>query len=110
MVCFSGDRAGICWVSLVEVAGNIIMASNPNQINERESRLALREDLEILYQTVRQSAETTDRAIAEITTAIAQLTTTIEHLAENSQEDRTEIRRIWEYLMAQGKNGHGRLE
>jgi len=74
-----------------------------NQINERESRLALREDLEILYQTVRQSAETTDRAISQLTTAI-------EHLAENSQEDRAEIRRIWEYLMAQGKNGHGRLD
>jgi uncharacterized protein YceH (UPF0502 family) len=92
-----------------------------NQINERESRLSLREDLEILYQVVRQSGENTDRAINHLTEQVDNLTgrvdnltVAVEHLVENAQQDReqmriiqAEIQQIWEYLMGQKTNGYG---
>jgi len=99
-----------------------------NQINERESRLSLREDLEILYQVVRQSGENTDRAINRLTEQVDNLaeqvdrltgrvdnlTGAVEHLVENAQQDReqmrimqAEIEQIWEYLMGQKTNGYG---
>jgi peptidoglycan hydrolase CwlO-like protein len=106
-----------------------------NQINERESRLSLREDLEILYQVVRQSGENTDRAINHLTEQVNNLaeqvnnlaeqvdsltgrvdnlTGAVEHLVENAQQDReqmrimqAEIEQIWEYLMGQKTNGYG---
>jgi len=85
-----------------------------NQINERESRLSLREDLEILYQVVRQSGENTDRAINHLTEQVDNLTVAVEHLVENAQQDReqmrimqAEIQQIWEYLVGQKTNGYG---
>jgi len=92
-----------------------------NQINERESRLSLREDLEILYQVVRQSGENTDRAINHLTEQVDNLTgrvdnltVAVEHLVENAQQDReqmrimqAEIQQIWEYLIGQKTNGYG---
>lgn len=85
-----------------------------NQINERESRLALREDLEILYQTVRQSTEITDRAINQLTAQVDRVTIQVERLSDDARQDReqmrvmqSEIQQIWQYLLSQSGNGHG---
>jgi chaperonin cofactor prefoldin len=74
----------------------------------------LREDLEILYQVVRQSGENTDRAINHLTERVDNLTVAVEHLVENAQQDReqmrimqAEIQQIWEYLMGEKTNGYG---
>lgn len=55
-----------------------ILASN--QVAERESRLSMREDLEILYQTVQLSAENTDRGITQLTQRFEQLTSRFDGL------------------------------
>lgn len=98
-----------------------------NQVAEREARLAFREDLESFYQTVRLSAENTDRAIAQLSQRTDTLTERVDQLARNltasvqdlvgmitllardAEADRAawqeEIRRIWEYLLRQSGNG-----
>lgn len=55
-----------------------ILASN--QVAERESRLSMREDLEILYQTVQLSVQNTDRAITQLTQQFEQLTSRFDGL------------------------------
>ncbi|MCL1472665.1 hypothetical protein [Argonema antarcticum] len=69
-----------------------------NLINERDARLAQREDLEEFYQTVRRWAESTDSAI--------------NRLVENAEADRAAIRemqaevtQVWQYLLSQRPNG-----
>jgi len=87
-----------------------------NQATEREARLALREDLEILYQTVQRSGENTDRAISQLTERVGQLTQDLNaniedlvgmigQLAQEAAQDKAEIRRIWQYLLRQAGNG-----
>jgi len=89
-----------------------------NQIAEREARLSLREDLEILYQTVQLSGDSTNRAVSQLTERVDQLTQEltasvqdlvgmIGQLANDAATDRAEIRRIWEYLLHQSTNGSG---
>jgi CII-binding regulator of phage lambda lysogenization HflD len=55
-----------------------------NQVAERDARLAMREDLELLYQTVRLSGENTDTAIAQLTQRIDRLSEQMELLGENT--------------------------
>ena len=94
-----------------------------NQVAEREARLALREDLEILYQAVQLSEGSTDRAISQLTERVDQLTERVNQLtqglttsvqdlvgmigqlANDAAQDRAETRRIWEYLLYQSGNG-----
>ena len=109
-----------------------------NQIAERESRLQLHDDLEILYQIVQRTdrsidlladrfGEVTDKfnqltdKFDQLTGRVDQLTTNIDRLTNNqaqltqlfvqsvqrNEQDRAEIRRIWEYLLSQQSNGHG---
>lgn len=82
-----------------------------NQVAEREARLALREDLEILSQTVQRSGGNTDRAISrltqDLTASVEDLVGMIGQLANDAAADRAEIRRIWDYLLHQSGNGSG---
>jgi methyl-accepting chemotaxis protein len=110
-----------------------------NQVAERESRLQLHDDLEVLYQIVQRTdrsvdlladrfGEVTDKFV-QLTDKVDQLTTNVDRLTDNqaqmtqlfiqsvqrNEQDRaiirdnqTEIRRIWEYLLSQQSNGHGR--
>lgn len=89
-----------------------------NQVAERESRLQLHDDLELLYQIVQQ----TDRSVNSLSGRLDQLTTKVDQLTDNqaqmtqlfiqsvqrNEQDRAEIRRIWEYLLSQQSNGHSR--
>ena len=117
-----------------------------NQVAERESRLQLHDDLEILYQIVQRTdrsvdlladrfGEVTDKFVQltdkvdqltgkfdQLTGRVDQLTTNVDRLTNNQaqltqlfiqsvqrgEQDRAEIRRIWEYLLSQQSNGHGR--
>jgi chromosome segregation ATPase len=117
-----------------------------NQVAERESRLRLHDDLEVLYQIVQRTdrsvdlladrfGEVTDKFVQltdkfdQLTGRVDQLTTNVDRLTNNqaqltqlfvqsvqrNEQDRaiirdnqTEIRRIWEYLLSQQSNGHGR--
>lgn len=131
-----------------------------NQVAERESRLRLHDDLEVLYQIVQRTdrsvdlladrfGEVTDKFVQLtdkfdlltnkfdlltdkfdlLTGRVDQLTTNVDRLTNNqaqltqlfvqsvqrNEQDRaiirdnqTEIRRIWEYLLSQQSNGHGR--
>jgi hypothetical protein len=79
-----------------------------NQVAERDSRLELRDDLEILFQTVQQSTETTDRAIRSLTEQVNQLAGLMTEFARNAEADRailrgiqTENRRILDHLFGQ---------
>jgi tetrahydromethanopterin S-methyltransferase subunit G len=88
-----------------------------NQVAERDSRLQLHDDLEILYQIVQQ----TDHSVNSLSERLDQLTGQIDRLTSNqsqmtqlfiqsvqrNEQDRAEIRRIWEYLLSQRTNGHG---
>jgi len=84
-----------------------------NQVNERDARLELKEDLEILYQTVQVASERTDSAINSLASRLDQLGQTMTQFAENAEADRAamretqaEIRQIWQYLLSQQPNGH----
>lgn len=101
-----------------------------NQINEREARLAQREDLEILYQTIRLVGEGTDantEAISRLTdqmsglaeaqqrmeTSVDQLAALMVRFVETAEADRAairemqaEVQQIWQYLLSQQGNGH----
>lgn len=77
----------------------VLDALATNLANETDARLALREDIEITYQLARQTAE-----------AVDSLSRSVAQLVENADADRTENRRIWEYLESQQRhqgNGHG---
>lgn len=69
-----------------------------NQITEREDRLAVREDLEILSQTVQRSVENTDRAISQLTqnlnSSIQDLTGIMVQFAHDAEADRAVMREI----------------
>jgi methyl-accepting chemotaxis protein len=127
-----------------------VLASN--QIAERESRLQLHDDLEILFQVVQRTdrsvdlladrfGEVTDKFVQltnkfdqladrfdqltgrfdQLTGRVDQLTTNVDRLTNNqaqltqlfvqsvqrNEQDRVEIRRIWEYLLGQQQNGNG---
>ncbi|MEG3879304.1 hypothetical protein QT972_18285 [Microcoleus sp. herbarium7] len=102
-----------------------------NQVAERDSRLQLHDDLEILYQIVQRTdrsvdlladrfGEVTDK-FNQLTGRVDQLTTKVDRLTDNQiqmtqlfvqsvqrgEQDRAEIRRIWEYLLGQQQNGNG---
>lgn len=95
-----------------------VLASN--QVAERESRLQLHEDLEILYQIV-QRTDSSVNLLAErldyLANQVDSLRQSVAQSVQASDADRaimrdnqTEIRRIWEYLLSQQSNGHGRRE
>ncbi|MEO0686679.1 MAG: hypothetical protein AAFY76_16970 [Cyanobacteria bacterium J06649_11] len=44
----------------------------------------------------------------EINASVADLVSMIGQIAETGEENRQEIRRIWEYLLGQSGNGNGR--
>jgi chromosome segregation ATPase len=94
-----------------------------NQINERDERLSLKEDLEILFQTVRQ----TDRTVAQLTDKVDGLTNSVVGLSEQLEQqaqqaeqdrsqaaiDRSEFRSTVTQLLqvlTQQMNGNGRAE
>lgn len=64
-----------------------------SQGRTQEQLDALREDVEIAFQTISLITENSDREMAEFRSAIL----------ENQEENR----RIWEYLMGQPRNGNG---
>jgi hypothetical protein len=84
-----------------------------NLINERDARLELKEDLEILYQTVQLAVDRTDSTINALAldqkatqSNVNDLTQLMVQFAKNAEADRAEIRQIWEYLLSQKSNGH----
>ncbi|MFB2970802.1 hypothetical protein ACE1CD_17670 [Aerosakkonema sp. BLCC-F183] len=59
-----------------------------NQLNERDARLAQREDLEILYQTIQQIGEGVNanrEAISEMREAISEMREAISEMKESEQ-------------------------
>lgn len=99
-----------------------------NQVEERDKRLELKEDLEILYRTVQQSGNNIEqvtkqvdqltRQVDQLTKQVDQLTQnltasvqdlvgTIGRLADDAALDRAEMQRIWNYLLHQSGNGNG---
>ncbi|MCL1473141.1 hypothetical protein [Argonema antarcticum] len=68
-----------------------------NQVNERDARLAMREDLEILYQTV----QLTDRAINELIRNAEADRAAIRELQTEVKGIQTENQRILEFLFGQ---------
>lgn len=85
-----------------------------NQAEERDKRLELREDLEILYQTVQQTStnveqltERVDQLTQNLNASVQDLVGTIGRLADDAALDRAEMQRIWNYLLHQSRNGNG---
>lgn len=88
-----------------------------NQVAERESRLALREDIEILYQIAQQTGGRLDQVAArvdQLTIQVGELSRLMAQSIETANADRAairetqaETRRIWMYLLGQQPNGHG---
>ena len=91
----------------------VLDALATNLGNEREARLAFREDIEITYQIARHSAEAVDRMVESqqaLQASVDSLSHSVAQLVENAEADRAETRRIWEYLESQQRhqgNGHG---
>lgn len=69
------------------------------------------EAIERMNQVIEQLAagqHRTDEAIARLSASQDNLNQTMIQFAVNAENDRAEIRRIWEYLLGQQSNGHGR--
>lgn len=99
----------------------VLDALASNFANEMDARLALREDIEIVYQIAKHSAETADRTTEAVDrmvesqqalqSSVDSLSRSVAQLVENAESDRRETRRIWEYLESQQRhqgNGHGK--
>lgn len=87
-----------------------VMATN--LINERDARVAMREDVEDFHSTVQRWAETTDNSINRLNESTRETNEAIRRLAENAEADRAAIRemqaevtQIWQYLLSQRPNG-----
>ena len=72
------------------------------------SQASLHREVEAMSQTVTQNSVTCAELTQEINASVADLVSMIGQIAETGEENRQEIRRIWEYLLGQSGNGNGR--
>lgn len=79
-----------------------------NQISLQASQESLHREVEAMSQTVTQNSITCAQLTQEMTASVADLVSMIDYMSETGEENRKEIRRIWEYLMGQSGNGSGR--
>lgn len=79
-----------------------------NQISLQASQESLHREVEAMTQTVTQNSITCAQLTQEMTASVADLVSLIGYVAETGEENRKEIRRIWEYLLKQSGNGNGR--
>lgn len=72
------------------------------------SQTALHREVEAMTQTVQQNSVTCTQLTQEMHSNVAELVSMMGYVAETGEENRQEIRRIWEYLLGQSGNGNGR--
>lgn len=91
----------------------IRVANSNNELIEQLAAGQQRNDetIEQLAAGQRRNDETIERlnqAIEQLTAGQQQLNQIMVQFAANAETDRAEIRKIWEYLLGQQSNGHGR--
>lgn len=89
---------------------NDVEAIATNQTSLQASQESLHREVEAMAQTVTQNSVTCSELTQEINASVADLVSMIGQIAETGEENRQEIRRIWEYLLGQSGNGNGRRE
>lgn len=87
---------------------NDVEAIATNQTSLQASQESLHRAIETMSQTVTQNSVTCSELTQEINASVADLVSMIGQIAETGEENRQEIRRIWEYLLGQSGNGNGR--
>ncbi|MEL6500581.1 MAG: hypothetical protein AAFQ23_04140 [Cyanobacteria bacterium J06623_1] len=73
-----------------------------------DNQITLQNNIDVMTQTVAQNSTTCRELTQEINASVADLVSMIGQIAETGEENRQEIRRIWEYLLGQSGNGNGR--
>ncbi|MCJ8281987.1 MAG: hypothetical protein MJK14_19615 [Rivularia sp. ALOHA_DT_140] len=94
----------------IERVSQKLEALADNQISLQNNQESLSKAVEVMSQTVTQNSVTCAQLTQEINASVADLVSMIGQIADTGEENRQEIRRIWEYLMGQSGNGNGRSE
>ncbi len=92
----------------IERVSQKLEALTDNQISLQNNQESLSRAVEVMSQTVTQNSVTCSELTQEINASVADLVSMIGQIAETGEENRQEIRRIWEYLLGQSGNGNGR--